>query len=149
MSGTPDGPTPAPDGSNASPAKPCRRSRLVLRLTRREQADYKPILDATRVALKSQCDLTLVVQTCPDPDPPALPQEQLETVVRATVAGVLDAIAEQEAAKQQEPSLHECQQTPPQRGSKWWAMVKAFGKFLADNGLKVWVSESAKKAAGG
>ena len=136
-----------------------KRTRFVLRLTRREQTDYKPILDVTRTALKVQCDLTLVVQTAPEPEddtPPASPiaQEQLETIVRAAVAGTLDAIADCMPTTTPDPTpetLPTSPDTPVEKKPQatWWSRIKAFGKFLMENGLKAAITEGVKKGAAG
>jgi hypothetical protein len=119
------------------------RKRVVIRLTRRQQSDPRSILDATRQALKYQCGLALEVRVVPDPvaSPPSpLAQTELDIAVLFAVAAALEAVARQEAAE------------PPAEKKPdpltWWGRVKAWGDFIAKEGIKAFIGEGAKKVGG-
>jgi hypothetical protein len=130
---------------------PPGKKRCRLRLTRRQQDDYKPLLDATRLALKSQCDLVLEVRTCDDSSDVPEPEQPPE---RRLAAEQLEAAALRHAAAALDSRAAEVEKAPETQsdGSSWWDRVKAFGKLvggLAKEGIKVVIGESVKTAMKG
>jgi hypothetical protein len=83
--------------------------------------------------------------------------EPMETAVRVAVGVALDEVARREGAKQQEAGPEVAKPEPPAAPAKepateekapprtWWGRVKAFGKYLADNGLRATIAEAIRR----